>query len=132
MTFRSDLQAHIQDAFGDGYTVYEVGQDLIKTPCIVINPSRSNYIVPVTMGVDAAVQIFISLWLVTNRSSVPDAVNHLERMRKTASEAVKSSIPRGRWTTFGNLGSTMICGVPISTGVMECVFVSDDNQEGVA
>ncbi len=130
MTFRDDLQVRLQTAFGDGYTVYEVGADVVKTPAVIINPSNP-YIVPTSMGLDARISTFLDIWLVTNRSSPSDALNHLEEMRRTASQAIKSDIPQGRWTSLGSLGQTSVGGVEYATGVMPCVFVSDDNQQGV-
>jgi ubiquitin C-terminal hydrolase len=120
----------LQAAFGDRYTVYESGVDVLKTPAVVINP-QNPYMIPTTMGVDAKLQVFIDLWLVTNRTSPKDALRHLEEMRKTASDAIKTHDPRGRWSQFGQLGSTNVGGTPYATGVLQCVFVTNDNQTGV-
>ena len=125
MTLRSDIQTRLQDAFGDGTAVYEVGDDVIKTPCVIINPSNP-YIVPTSMGQNARVSTFLDIWLVTNRTSPKDALNHLEIMRRTASQAIKTGEPQGRWTQFGQLGQTSVGGVEYATGVMPCVFVSAD------
>lgn len=130
VTQRKDLQAHLQTVFGDGYTVYEAGANIVKTPAIVINPANP-YIVPTTMGEDARVQTFLNLWLVTNKTSPKDALRHLEEMRKTAAGGVKSHNPRGRWMNFGQLGTTTVGDTEYATGVLECLFVSDDNQTGV-
>jgi len=131
MSLRSDLKDHLQTAFGDGYAVYEAGEDLVKTPCVIINPSTGTYLVPTTMGEDARIQTFLNIWVCTNRTSPGDALNHLEAMRKTASQAVKTFTPRGRWTTFGSLGTTSIGGQDSATGVLETLFVSEDTETGV-
>lgn len=125
MGLRAELKTHLESIFGDGYAVYDSGVDVLKTPCVVINPS-SPYQVPTTMGADARIQSFLDIWLVTNRTSPKDALNHLEEMRKLASLGVKSFLPRGAWSQFGQLGSTTVSGVDYATGVMQTVFIGED------
>lgn len=125
MSLRGELKEHLETVFGDGYAVYESGVDILKTPCVIINPS-SPYQVPTTMGVDARIQTFLDIWIVTNRTSPKDALNHLEEMRRLASVGVKSFMPRGAWSQFGRLGSTLVGGVEYATGVMETVFIGED------
>lgn len=130
MSFRSDLKDHIQAALGDGYVVYDAGEDVIKTPCVVLNPA-TPYVVPTSMALDATVQHFVDLWLVTNRIDVGAALDHLDKMRRTVGQAVKTNAPAGRWSSFGQLGSTDVGGTMYATGVMQTVFVLSDEQEGV-
>ena len=125
MTLRSDLAQHIRDTVGDGIAVYDSGVDVLKTPAVVINPA-DPYQVPTTMGADARIQTFLNLYVVSNRTSPPDALNQLEDLRKQVATAVKTFNPRGRWVSFGSMGTTNVGGQPFATGVLQCIFVSED------
>lgn len=126
MSYRSFVADKIRDALGDGFTVYEAGQDVIKTPAVVVHPD-DPYTVPVTMSSDAAVQVFFQIWLVSNRSDILASLNQLEEMRKVVTDAIKSDpAPVGRWTGFGSFGATEIGGVQYATAIVSVTFVAAD------
>lgn len=126
MSYRGFVADKIRDALGDGFAVYEAGQDVIKTPAVVVHPD-DPYTVPVTMGSDAAVQVFMQIWLISNRSDILSSLNQLEEMRKTVTDAIKSDpAPVGRWTAFGQFGATEIGGVQYATAIVSVTFVAAD------
>jgi len=126
MSYRKHVAEKIQAELGDGFTVYEAGQDVIKTPAVVVHPD-DPYTVPVTMSNDAAVQVFFQIWLVSNRSSILDSLNQLEEMRKKVTDAIKADpAPVGRWTGFGQFGATEIGGVQYATAIVSVTFVAAD------
>lgn len=123
---REAIAERIRVAFGDGYTVYEAGDDLVKTPCIVINPGNP-YLAPTTMGQDAAVQMALNFYLVVNRMSPKDSLKLLEDMRLTCTQAIKSGAPAGRWASFRDLGPFEIGDVQYASGMIDALFVVSDN-----
>lgn len=132
MSYRSIVADKIRtvlDAVGapaDGITVYEQGQDLIKTPCIVIHPSNP-YLVPTTMGETSSVQVFMDIFIVSNRSSIKDSMDQMEQIRHWITEGIKSGVaPLGRWTAYGGFGGIEVGGVTSAASIVNAMFVAQD------
>lgn len=125
MSIRDGLVTRVQDQLGDGYAVYGTGVPIVKTPCVVVNPSNP-YQVPTTMGADARTTYAIEFWVVTNRTSPGDAMDHLEEMAASVKAAIKTGNPAGRWTSFGRFGSTTVGDKEYATAVVESLFVASD------
>ena len=127
MGIRADLADHLAVALGEGFSVYPTGVDLVATPCVVINPA-DPYLAPTTMGADARNQVALDLHLVTNRASPADALDALEDMRKTVTDAIKTFSPAGRWVTFGRWSQVDIGGTEYASAVVECLFVDSTDR----
>ena len=133
MSHRSDIKDKIKailDAVGtdlsDSITVYEAGMDLIKTPCVVINPS-TPYLVPVTMAVDSNVQVFVDIYIVSNRSSVLDSMDQMEQIRMWVTQGIKEGeAPIGRWTSFGAFGGIEVGGTTYAASIVSAMFMAQD------
>jgi hypothetical protein len=132
MSYRAIVADKIRavlDAAGDdaaGITVYEQGQDLIKSPCIVITPSNP-YLVPTTMGTDSSVQVFMDLYIVSNRTSVKDSMDQMEKIRHWITEGIKTGdAPIGRWTQYGSFGSIDVGGTIQAASIVSAMFVAQD------
>jgi len=132
MSYRSTIADKIRavlDAAGpdaEGITVYEQGQDVVKTPCVVIHPA-DPYLVPVTMAKDAAVQVHVDIYIVSNRASIKDALDQLETIRHWVTDGIKTgALPIGRWTSFGRFGNIEIGGVLSAGSVVSAMFLASD------
>jgi len=100
--------------------------DLVKTPCIVINPS-DPYLVPVTMGLDSNVQIFVDIYVVSNRTSVLDAMDQMEKIRHWVTQGIKQGdAPIGRWTGYGAFGGIEVGGQTYAASVVSAMFMAQD------
>jgi hypothetical protein len=134
MSYRSIIADKIRavlDAAGaeaDGITVYEAGQDVIKTPCVVVHPA-DPYLVPVTMSLEANIQVFVDLYIVSNRSSVKDSMDQMEKIRHWVTTGIKTGeLPIGRWTSFGRFGAIPINDVQYAGSVVQAMFMAPDTE----
>ena len=134
MSYRSDIAEKIRVVLAavgtpaEGITVYEQGNDVIKTPCVVVHPS-DPYLVPVTMGVDANIQIFVDIYIVSNASSVKDSLDQMEQIRHWVTTGIKTGeAPHGRWTTYGRFGNIDVGGVISAGSIVSAMFMAPDKE----
>ena len=134
MSYRSIIADKIRVVLADvgadaaGITVYEAGQDVIKTPCVVVHPA-DPYQVPITMALDASIQIFVDLYIVSNRSSITDSMDQMEKIRHWVTDGIKTgALPIGRWTSFGRFGAIPIGDVQYAGSVVQAMFMAPDTE----
>lgn len=129
MSFRSILTEKIKLHVPDGTIVYQDGQDVVATPCIVVMPA-DPYITPTTMAggpLEQSVNAFLNVTVVANRGEVSAAMDELEEMRRIVALGVMSDpAPIGRWLSFGGFGLIEIAGVSYASALVQVMLTSTD------
>jgi len=126
MGLRAELVAHLEAELPAGVTVYNVGADVIATPCVVITygePAQAitNY------GGDYGLAVALNLVLITNRGEPAAAADALEDLAYQIRQALRS-FPIGSQapTTSGFGAVAEVAGVNYPTTTIEALFKDRD------